>query len=84
MTKHTLDQLRDDLERAYEKNAVAFYHIGKVAGSNSFISEIYYDDCFDVYVALKTEYMVREDVLKRYMRRKYGDLIRILAVERYG
>lgn len=85
MTGYTLDDLRNDLERAYEKNVVAFYHIGKVATSNSFISDLYYEDaCFDVYVALKSEYMIREDVLKRYMRRKYGELIRILAVERYG
>lgn len=85
MKKPTLDDMRDDLDRAYEKSAVAFYHIGKVVKSNTFISEMFYEeDFFDVYVALKSNFILKEDELKRYMRKRYGHLIRVLAVELYG
>lgn len=85
MTHKTLDDLRDDLNRAYEQNVVSFFHIGKVSTAKTSAAEIFYEDSsFDVYVALKSEYMNREDHLKMYMRKTYGHLIRVLAVEQYG
>jgi hypothetical protein len=82
MNLPTFDDMRDDLNRAYERDVIAYFHIGKVADVTSFISEIFYaEEQFDVYVAIKTEYMAKEDEFKKYMRQRYGHMIRVLVVE---
>lgn len=82
MSVATFDDMRDDLNRAYERDVIAYFHIGKVPGVTSFISEVFYaDDQFDVYIAIKNTYMSKEDGLKQYMRQKYGHMIRVLVVE---
>jgi hypothetical protein len=84
MSLPTFDDMRDDLNRAYEREAIAYFHIGKVPGVTSFISEIFYaDDQFDVYIAIKNTYLAKEDDLKQYMRQKYGHIIRLLVVEQH-
>lgn len=82
MSDTTFDDMRDDLNRAYIRNVIAYFHIGKVPGPTSFISEVFYsDEQFDVYIGLKREYLSKEDDLKKYMRQKYGHIIRLIAVE---
>lgn len=84
MSLPTFDDMRDDLNRAYERDAIAYFHIGKVPGVTSFISEVFYsEDQFDVYIAIKNSFMAKEDVLKAYMRQKYGHMIRVLVVEQH-
>lgn len=78
----TLDDLRQDLDKAFKKGAVHYYHIGKVPNDSTFISEVYYsDDQFDVYVSLHKSTYHKEDLLKSYIRKKYGSIVRVLVVE---
>lgn len=82
MDEPTFDEMRDDLNRAYMQGVLVHFHIGKVPGVTSFISEIFYsEDQFDVYISMKRTYSAKENVLKKYMRKKYGHIIRILVVE---
>jgi len=84
MSLPSFDDMRDDLNRAYVQDVIAYFHIGKVPGVTSFISEIFYaDDQFDVYIAIKNTYITKEDALKQYMRQKYGHIIRVLVVEQH-
>lgn len=84
MSLPSFDDMRDDLNRAYVRDVIAYFHIGKVPGVTSFISEIFYaDDQFDVYIAIKNSYITKEDALKKYMRQKYGHMIRVLVVEQH-
>jgi hypothetical protein len=78
----TLDGLRQDLDKAHEAGAISYYHIGKVPSATSFISEVFFmDDFFDVYIALNKNLFHKEPQLKEYIRKKYGQIVRVLVVE---
>ena len=78
----TFDDMREELNRAHTQNVIVYFHIGKVPGPTSFISEVFYfDNQFNVYIVLKSQYLSKEDALKKYLRQKYGHIIRLIAVE---
>lgn len=78
----TLDDLTYELERASRAGKIAYYHIGKVPSATSFISEVFYqDELFDVYIGLQHSVIHREDALKKYIRKKYGMIVRVLVIE---
>jgi hypothetical protein len=78
----SLDDLRDELNRAHVAGKIAYYHIGKVPSVRSFISEVFYeDDLFDVYIGLSRDFIHKEDKLRKYVRTKYEKIVRVIVVE---
>lgn len=80
--EQNLDGLRGELDRAHRAGLISYYHIGKVPSTNSFISEVFFmDDLFDVYIALSKPLFHKEPELKAHIRKRYGQIVRILIVE---
>lgn len=80
--EQSLDELRTELDRAHKAGAISYYHIGKVPSNSSFISEVFFmDDLFDVYIAIHKSLFHKEPNVKAHLRKKYGQIIRVLVIE---
>ena len=70
-----LQILSSELKRAYEAGFVKYYHLGACTNTNADFFAI------DLYITLIPSAMHHEDELKKYLRQKYGRILRAIAVE---
>lgn len=71
-----VDALISELAQAYKENLIPFYQVGRCLGESS-VSYI------DVYIGLNSADMRKEDRIKKYIRSKYGSIVRAIAIEQY-
>lgn len=69
-----LEMLQKELSEAYQKNVIPYYHIGRVSGDAGL-------EYIDLYVGIHKHNFPQEDVLKTYIRQKYGGIVRAISVE---
>jgi hypothetical protein len=69
-----IEMLQKELSHAYQKNVIPYYHIGRVSGDSGL-------EYIDVYVGIHKQNLHQEDVLKSYIRHKYGGVVRAISVE---
>lgn len=80
-----IDQLHQELMKAQSANLIPYFHMTKIAKTfqNTPYDNIEYSDSVDLYVGINVTLIEKEFVLKRYLRKKYGSIIRVLVVETY-
>ena len=70
-----LQILSSELKRACEAGLVKYYHLGACTTTNLDFFAI------DLYIVVSPSAMHQEDILKNYLRGKYGRILRAIAVE---
>jgi len=85
LNKALIDNLHDELSLAKGANLIPYFHLGKVPANNVLTAyeEVEFADVIDVYIGLNPSLLEREIPLKKYLREKYGSIIRVLVVETY-
>jgi len=80
-----IDTLHDELSLAKQANLIPYFHLGKVPISITLTpyDEIEFADVIDLYIGLSPALLEKEIPLKKYLREKYGSIIRVLVVETY-
>lgn len=73
-TLNPLNELVSELKLAYERGLIQYYTLNRC-----FIN--YSSEYVDLQICLKIADFHKEDVLKRYLRDKYGTLIRSISIE---
>lgn len=70
-----VDILTRELQRACDLKFIPYFHIGRFS----------HDDvhCIDVYIGLFSKHIAFEEIIKAHIRKKYSDIVRAVAVERY-
>ena len=69
-----LDDLISELKSAYDLGLIAYYSLNRCHIN-------YSAEYVDLQICLKTKEFHKEDVLKQYLRSKYGTLIRSVSIE---
>jgi hypothetical protein len=72
-----VEALADELYKAHEEGLIPFYQIGRCLGESTV-------NYVDLYIGLYEKDLTKEDVLKRYIRKKYGSVVRAISIEQYS
>lgn len=80
-----IDALCDELSLAKKANLIPYFHVGKVPMNITLtpFDDIEFADVIDLYIGLNPTLLKKEISLKKYLRQKYGSIIRVLVVETY-
>lgn len=71
-----LDRLTEELRLAHEQKVIPYFHIGKCT-----FPDVEFG--IDLYLALKVEHLIKEDEIKKYLRDKYGSILRAISINAY-
>lgn len=72
-----VEALANELYKAHTEDLIPFYQIGRCLGESTV-------NYVDLYIGLYERDMVKEDLLKKYIRRKYGSIVRAISIEQYA
>jgi hypothetical protein len=80
-----IDSLLDELSLAKQAKLIPYFHLGKVPANTvtTAYEDVEFSDVIDLYIGLNPALLEREIPLKKYLREKYGSIIRVLVVETY-
>lgn len=82
MSVGTIEALCDELQTARDSNAIRYYHVGRVISYRSNAYDQYmYDDQVDVYISLDKQFFHKENKLRKHIRNKYGDVVRVIVID---
>lgn len=80
-----MDNLCEELSVAKNAKLIPYFHLGKVPSTavTTAYEDVEFSDVIDLYIGLNPNLLDKETDLKKYLRQKYGSIIRVLVVESY-